>query len=57
MKDRRFVISVNGKALRSTNDYRGALKLAATVKGDVFDSRPEPKYPWLKEGILTAVKE
>ncbi len=59
MKTRRYSINTSRGTLGSTNSLRHALKLVAGTRGyrTLEDTMPEPKYPWLKEGILAAVKE
>jgi hypothetical protein len=58
MNNRRYSISTFRGTLGTTNSLRHALRLATMTRGfpTLDDTRPDPKYRWLKDKI-TAAKE
>jgi len=53
MTHRRYEIITNRGKLDSTDSLRHALRLVANSKGyrTIDDTKPEPKYRWLKDDI------
>jgi hypothetical protein len=56
MNHRRYEVITNRGTLETTNCLQHALKLAASTRGyrNIDDTRPDPKYRWLKDKITEA---